>query len=631
MTMNKVLKVAISQIGVFESPAGSNNVKYNTWFYGHAVHGDKYAWCATYLDWCFQKAGLGSLYPHNENAAYAQDEIVSRCGGKWIMKKNKSKSARQAYLSKAKPGDIVDFDFGAMDAYRRHTGIVEKVDGNSIICIEGNTSESGSQNNGGRVCRKTRRYVDICSAARPAWPGSAEASSRVLDISAWQGEVSKADWKKVMKDGIKLVILRSSYTEKKSFLMHTDKVFKNNIQTAIKAGMAIGIYHYSQAITEAEARKEADFCLDLIKPFAGDISLPVAFDWEFGGRLNSTVAKRNGKTLNGKICDAFCKKIKAAGFEPMVYANLSTLNGYLPAGLHKSWKIWVAQYASKCDYTHPWYLWQFTSSGKVNGISGNLDVSRFPDDEPADFFPPRGYFQIGDKGENVRKMQKLVNKANEGTPWPIAEDGDFGEDTAAGVKLLEDARHLTVDGQFGPKCLDQASKKVTIQQKAINWAVAIARKNSFAYGTGQRAHHYGCFFCGTNITGPKKAAKGSKWEKTYCCNPFITAAYAHGPKIPKVLKACRSCSGGGMSVASWTRYGFKSAGKTSKLKFSDLKKGDILITDKHVCMYTGGDWLVEASSEGWEPSTIAHKKGAKARFESYQKNAKSYVIRYPES
>lgn len=200
-TAQQVLKVAVSQIGVCEKPKNSNNVKYNTWFYGHPVSGGNYAWCACFIDWCFEQAKAGSLFPHNANAAYAQDEVVSKCGGAWVMKKNTSKATRKAYLAKAKPGDIVDFDFGRMDAYRRHIGIVEKVSGNQFICIEGNTTpdgKSGSQSNGGMVCRKTRSYLSVCSAARPAYNGakpvpkpSPDPTSKPLDVDGIMGYQTK--------------------------------------------------------------------------------------------------------------------------------------------------------------------------------------------------------------------------------------------------------------------------------------------------------------------------------------------------------------------------------------------------------------------------------------------------------
>lgn len=164
---SEVLKVAAGQLGYKESPAGSNKTKYGKAFGMNGV-----PWCSQFLWWVFQKAGAGSLYPKNASTL-AQDEIVSKCGGKWVMKKTTSKATRKAYLRMAKPGDVVCMDFGRMDAYRSHIGIVEKVSGDNLICIEGNTSKSGSQSNGGMVCRQTRPYTYICSAARPAYSDAA--------------------------------------------------------------------------------------------------------------------------------------------------------------------------------------------------------------------------------------------------------------------------------------------------------------------------------------------------------------------------------------------------------------------------------------------------------------------------
>lgn len=168
-----VIDVARSQIGVHESPSGSNNVKYNTWFYGREVHGDRYSWCATFLDWIFERAGCGRLYPHNANAAYGQDDVVSKCGGRWILKQNKDLASRKSYVrNHAEVGDIVDFNFNGLSDWRQHTGIVENVDGDYLITIEGNTSSgNGSQSNGGMVARKRRHYKHVVSASRPAWNG----------------------------------------------------------------------------------------------------------------------------------------------------------------------------------------------------------------------------------------------------------------------------------------------------------------------------------------------------------------------------------------------------------------------------------------------------------------------------
>lgn len=217
------------------------------------------------------------------------------------------------------------------------------------------------------------------SEPKPAIPTPTTISTKgmlkkVIDISAWQGNISVDDFKKAKVDGVTGVILRSSYTTQKSFTLNKDKAFENNIKNAKKAGLPVGVYHYSQAISEDEAKKEAEYVVKIIKGMK--LELPVAFDWEFGGRLSAKVAKKNGKAKNKKICDAFCNVIKKAGFEPMVYANLSTLNGYIQEDIYKTWKIWVAQYNSTCQYKHPRYLWQYTSSGKVNGLSGRIDMNK---------------------------------------------------------------------------------------------------------------------------------------------------------------------------------------------------------------------------------------------------------------
>lgn len=172
---------------------------------------------------------------------------------------------------------------------------------------------------------------------------------------------------------------------------------------------------------------------------------------------------------------------------------------------------------------------------------------------------------------------------------------------------------------------------------AVKWAKKIAADNSFAYGKGDRAHHGGCYFCGTNITGPKKAKKGSKWEKTYCCNPFIFAAYAHGAKDPAILKACKKGQCGGMLTSDWTRYGcFAVVGKCKDVPYKDLLPGDVIISNKavnnhyhHVIMECGNDQYVEAGWEGWGSSTIAVRSGSQNNYKkNYRKYKGCYVLRY---
>ena len=160
-------------------------------------------------------------------------------------------------------------------------------------------------------------------------------------------------------------------------------------------------------------------------------------------------------------------------------------------------------------------------------------------------------------------------------------------------------------------------------QAAVDWAVMIANDDSFTYGTGKRAHNYGCYFCGNNLKiKGKSKVNGHSYEKTYCCNPFISAAYAHGAEDPNLLKACKSGHGLAMTVKSYTRYGnWKKV--SSKPKKSELKVGDVLVKSNHVAMYIGDGEYVEASGESWSAKSISVKPLSDKRYKQFK-----FVMRY---
>ena len=264
--------------------------------------------------------------------------------------------------------------------------------------------------------------------------------------------------------------------------------------------------------------------------------------------------------------------------------------------------------------------------------------------------PQRGFFEKGDKGPEVEKLQKALNWANNGRIVDnLKVDGEVGPLTISAVSFFQEIHRITIDGQFGAKSLKTLKNmNLTGAIKACNWAVSVAKDNRFTYGAGQRAHRSGCYFCQTN-TGPRKKKKekkgephvvydskgnGHTYERTYCCNTLITAAYAHGAKDKKIYDICHGGSCCGMHPSEWTRSpNFKSLGKAKNLTFDKLKAGDVIMNDGggvpgHVWMYLGGDYLVEASNGGWGTNSIAKKNGAKRRFKQYQKSNGCYVVRY---
>lgn len=147
MDANKVLAVARGELGNTESPAGSNRTKYGKWF-----GLDGYAWCMIFVMWCFGQVGALKLLP-KRTASCGDLMRAAKAAGCWVTKDYR-------------PGDVVIYDFPD-GAATDHTGIIEKVAASGVVAIEGNTSQAGSQSNGGMVCRKTRPYSQIVGAVRP--------------------------------------------------------------------------------------------------------------------------------------------------------------------------------------------------------------------------------------------------------------------------------------------------------------------------------------------------------------------------------------------------------------------------------------------------------------------------------
>jgi GH25 family lysozyme M1 (1,4-beta-N-acetylmuramidase) len=153
-----------------------------------------------------------------------------------------------------------------------------------------------------------------------------------------------------------------------------DEKFIKNIIGAQKAGIKVGVYFFSQAITEEEAVEEANFVIKAISRY--NITMPVAYD---GEHVPDKSARTNKANLNNKqrtdIAIAFLDRIKSAGYIPMLYDNNSHLTGGFQLSRLDDYYIWYARYAEKPGFKYGYEMWQFTESGKIKGISGNVDVN----------------------------------------------------------------------------------------------------------------------------------------------------------------------------------------------------------------------------------------------------------------
>lgn len=209
-----------------------------------------------------------------------------------------------------------------------------------------------------------------------------------IDVSRWQGDI---DWKKVKAAGIDFAIIQAGYGRE---LSQKDQKFEQNYNGCKAAGMPCGVYWYSYARTEAEAEQEAAVCLEIIR--GRQLEYPVFFDVEEPAVL------RLGKAQVSKVVRAFLRKVEAAGWFVGLYTSAHHLRDYIEDDVKQRYTVWVAHYGvSKPDYSGSYGMWQKSSTGSVDGISGNVDADECYTDYPA---------RIKTKGLNGYQKQTAVPK-----------------------------------------------------------------------------------------------------------------------------------------------------------------------------------------------------------------------------
>ncbi len=198
---------------------------------------------------------------------------------------------------------------------------------------------------------------------------------KIIDVSEHQAWNTKIDWKALKEEGITGAIIRAGYRGYgSSGTLVKDQYVDENISGALKAGIQVGVYFYTQAITTAEAQKEADLVLSVIKNY--DITLPVFYDIEHVdydiGRLD---AANLSKTEQTKLCTAFCERIQSKNYVAGVYASKYYFYDELDyKTLESKYEIWLAHYTSNTDYSGDIDIWQYSSEGRLDGIYGYVDL-----------------------------------------------------------------------------------------------------------------------------------------------------------------------------------------------------------------------------------------------------------------
>lgn len=216
---------------------------------------------------------------------------------------------------------------------------------------------------------------------------------RVIDVSKHNGTI---DFDRVYRDGISGVIIRAGYGKSTD---QRDPLFEENYRKAREAGLHVGAYWYSYAKTAAEAKVEAACFYAIINNKTFD--LPVYLDIEEAGSAPNANA----------IIEAFCEYMEKLGYFVGLYGSKSYLTSNTKEATTSKYTAWVAQWANECTYTRQYDMWQYTDSGNVDGVSGNVDISVCYRDFPGIIVPlgKNGYDKEAEPEANTHTITVLID------------------------------------------------------------------------------------------------------------------------------------------------------------------------------------------------------------------------------
>lgn len=190
-----------------------------------------------------------------------------------------------------------------------------------------------------------------------------------VDVSSHQGDI---DWQAVADSGIDFAIIRAGFRGYGDGSTNVDECFQTNLDGAIAAGLDVGIYFFSQALTEEEAVAEAAQVIALVSDY--ELSYPIYFDWEPIDEDSARTATISGSEVT-RCAQAFCRTIESAGYQAGVYFNLSNAVSLFHLYDLKDYDFWLAEYQDTPSFPFAIHMWQYTESGTVPGIGESVDLN----------------------------------------------------------------------------------------------------------------------------------------------------------------------------------------------------------------------------------------------------------------
>ena len=200
--------------------------------------------------------------------------------------------------------------------------------------------------------------------------GEKKEAKKGIDVSTFQGDIN---WKKVKNSGMEYAIIRLGYRGYESGKIVIDSKFEENMEGSLNAGLDTGVYFFTEALNEKEAIEEAEFVIENIKDYK--INMPVVIDVEESANKDKTRTRDLTSEQRTKNVIAFCETIKKAGYDVMIYGNLKSFMIMMNFEELEAYDKWFAYYKYPFHFPYKIKMWQYTSSEKINGVEGKVDVN----------------------------------------------------------------------------------------------------------------------------------------------------------------------------------------------------------------------------------------------------------------
>ena len=400
-----------------------------------------------------------------------------------------------------------------------------------------------------------------------------------VDISSYQEDI---DWAAAKADGVEFAIIRAAYRGwGQSGRLVKDGYTAKNIEEAQAQGIKVGVYIYSQAITEQEAKEEVDFVHNLVQEYKLDLPLVMDFEYAYvndgeGGRLYDANLSKAEAT---NVCMAFCNHAAELGYTPMVYANKSTLTNDLNASvISEKYPIWLAHYTKKTSYTGDYDYWQYSESISVDGISGPVDGDFWyepqkdkPNVTTKDLAQPELLsVNVKDMHENVitwgavdkAEWYMVYRRTNTKDTWHYigpsystsyndkkTEPGQTYNYTVRAIRETEDTRYRSSYDKNG------ITGGYVLSKPKITESSGAAKKNTITWKKVAKAEKYYVY---RKVKDGKYSRIGSTTKTTYTdtkcaygdqyiytvraavydekCSKWVLSGYTDGPLVTAILK-----------------------------------------------------------------------------------------------